>query len=160
MFTATHLHAMIIHFPIALLMAGVLSEIVSVVTKKEFFKSVAFYLLLLGALGAIAAYISGGYAGEGIEEGPLEGPIELHEEAALITLWLSIITAFFRVGIHFFKYEKPWTKWAGVLLFTLLVGSIARTGYLGGELVYSHGAGVQLTIPGVTAPAVKDDDDK
>ncbi len=160
MFTATHLHAMIIHFPIALLMAGFLSEIVSVVTKKEFFKSVAFYLLLLGALGAIAAYISGGYAGEGIEEGPLEGPIELHEEAALITLWLSIITALFRVGVHFFKYEKPWTKWAGVLLFTVLVGSIARTGYLGGELVYSHGAGVQLSIPGVTAPAAaKDDDD-
>lgn len=147
MISATHLHAMIIHFPIALLMAGFLSEVIALFSKKEFFSNVAFYLLLLGALGASAAYLTGSYAGEGIEEGPLKNPMELHEEAATITLWLAIVTALFRVIIYYFKYNRSWTKWVGIILFTALVGSVARTGYLGGQLVYSHGAGVQLALP-------------
>ena len=147
MISATHLHAMIIHFPIALLMAGFLSEVIALFIKKEFFSQAAFYLLILGALGATAAYLTGGYAGEGIEEGPLKNPMELHEEAAAITLWLAIITALFRAVIFYFKYNRFWVKCVGIILFTALVGSVARTGYLGGQLVYSHGAGVQLALP-------------
>ncbi|MDD2303255.1 MAG: DUF2231 domain-containing protein [Prolixibacteraceae bacterium] len=147
MISATHLHAMIIHFPIALLMAGFLSEVIALFSKKEFFSNVAFYLLLLGALGASAAYLTGSYAGEGIEEGPLKNPMELHEQAATFTLILAIVTALFRVVIYYFKYNRSWTKWVGIILFTALVGSVARTGYLGGQLVYSHGAGVQLALP-------------
>jgi len=147
MISATHLHAMVIHFPIALLMAGFLSEVIALITKKEFFNSAAFYLLLLGALGASVAYLSGSYAGEGIEEGPLREPMELHEQAAAITLWLSIIAAFFRVALYYFKYNRPWSKWAGFVLFLVLTAAVARTGYLGGQLVYNHGAGVQLALP-------------
>jgi len=147
MISATHLHAMVIHFPIALLMAGFLSEIIALFTKKEFFSNAAFFLLLLGAAGASVAYISGSYAGEGIEEGPLKIPMELHEQAATITLWLSIITALFRVVIFYFKYNRAWTKWVGVVLFVALAGAVMRTGYLGGQLVYKHGAGVELGLP-------------
>ena len=147
MISATHIHAMLIHFPIALLMTGFLSEVIALFSKKDFFKHAAFYLLLLGALSASAAYISGSYAGEGIEEGPLEIPMELHENAALVTLWLSIITAMFRVVVYYFKYNRTWTKWVGILLFTTLIGAITYTGYLGGQLVYAHGAGVELALP-------------
>lgn len=147
MISATHIHAMIIHFPIALLMAGFFSEGLALVSKKEFFKNAAFFLLILGALGAIASFISGGYAGEGIEDGPLKEPVELHEAAALLTLSLSIITALFRVVIYYFKYDKVWTRWLGIFLFALLIGSVTRTAYLGGQLVYAHGAGVELALP-------------
>jgi len=147
MISATHLHAMIIHFPIALLVVGFITELIAVFIKNEFFKNTAFYLLLLGSLGAIAAYVTGSYAGEGVEEGPLKIPMELHEQAALITLWLSIITALFSVLIYFFKVKNVAAKWAGILLYSLLVISVARTGYLGGQLVFSHGAGVELALP-------------
>lgn len=147
MISATHLHAIIIHFPIALLMVGFLSELIAVFIKNEFFKNAAFYLLLLGALGAIVAYVSGSYAGEGIEEGTLLIPMELHEQAALITLWLSIITALYRVLIYFFKVQNAKAKWAGILLYALLAVAVGRTGYLGGQLVFSHGAGVELALP-------------
>jgi uncharacterized membrane protein len=153
MFTATHIHAMVIHFPIALLMAGFLSEIIALISKNEFYKKTAVYLLLLGALGAGAAYLSGSYAGEGIEEGPLEAPMELHETAALVTLWLAIAAALFNVGLYFFKNKSAWTKWTSALLFTALIGSVAYTGYLGGQLVYSHGAGVELALPDFTSEA-------
>jgi len=147
MITATHLHAMIIHFPIALLMAGFLSEVIALFTKKEFFRNASFFLLLLGAMGATVAYITGSYAGEGIEEGPLKAPMDLHEQAATITLWLAIITALFRVIIFYFKYDRKWTRLVAIVLFTILAGAVSRTGYLGGQLVYSHGAGVELALP-------------
>ena len=145
--SAAHLHAMIIHFPIALLMVGFLSEIIALFYNRILFRKIAFYLLLLGAVGAISAYISGGYAAEGIETGRLAEAIEAHEEAALITLWLAIITAIYRAALLFFKYERSWTKWVGILLFAALVGSIIYTGDKGGELVYEHGAGLELKLP-------------
>jgi uncharacterized membrane protein len=138
---------MVIHFPIALIFVGFLSEIIALFTKKQFFNNAAFYLLLLGALGAIVAYISGSYAGDGMTDGILQAPMELHEEAATITLWLAIITALYRVALYYFKYSKSWTKWVGIILFTALTASIARTGYLGGQLVFQHGAGIELALP-------------
>ena len=147
MFTASHLHAMFIHFPIALLIVGFLSEVISLFSKKEFFKKGGFYLLILGTLGTIASYLSGNAAGEGIEEGPLEKVMELHEQAATITLWLTIITAIVYVTIFIFQYKQSWVKIVSIILFAAVIGSIARTGYLGGQLVYKHGAGVQLALP-------------
>ncbi len=147
MISATHLHAMLIHFPIALLMAGFLSEIIAIFVKKEFFSQAAFYLLILGALGAAAAYLTGSYAGEGVEDGPLKIPLEMHEDAASITLWLAIVTALFRAVVSYLKYSRIWVKWVGVFLFAALAASVSRTGYLGGQLVYSHGAGVELALP-------------
>ena len=157
MISATHFHAMIVHFPIALLMTGFLSEVIALFAKKDFFKNVAFYLLLLGALGAAVAYLSGGYAGEGIEEGPLEGPMELHEQAAMITLWLAIITALFKVVVYYFKYNAGWVKFVSLLLFVCLVGAVGTTGYLGGQLVYRHGAGVELALPDFNKSTGDDD---
>jgi uncharacterized membrane protein len=156
MISATHLHAMIIHFPIALLMAGFFSEVIALFLKKEFFNDASFYLLILGALGATAAYLTGSYAGEGIEDGPLKNPMELHEQAATITLWLAIITALFRSVIYYLKYNRNWTKWLGIILFAMLAGGVARTGYLGGQLVYSHGAGVELMLPDFNNSGDKD----
>jgi len=147
MITATHLHAMIIHFPIALLMAGFLSEVIALFAKKEFFRNASFYLLLLGAIGATAAYITGSSAGEGIEDGPLMAPMDQHQQTATITLWIAIITASFRVIIFYFKYDRKWTRLLAIVLFTILAGAVSRTGYLGGQLVYSHGAGVELALP-------------
>jgi len=147
MFTASHLHAMFIHFPIALLIIGFLSEVISLFSKKEFFKKGGFYLLVLGTLGTIASYLSGNAAGEGIEEGPLEKVMELHEQAATITLWLTIVTALAYAAVFIFQYKKSWVKIVSIILFAAVIGGIARTGYLGGELVYKHGAGVQLALP-------------
>ena len=147
MFTSNHLHAMFIHFPIALLIVGFLAEVISLFSKKEFFKRAGFYLLLLGTLGTIASYFTGNAAGEGIEEGPLEKVIELHEQAAVITLWLTIITAIVYGIIFIFQYRQRWLKIISIILFAAVIGSIARTGYLGGQAVYKHGAGVQMSLP-------------
>lgn len=147
MLSATHLHAMFIHFPIALLIVGFLFELLSLILKKDYLKKGAFYLLILGALGTLASYLSGNAAGEGIEEGPLKNPLELHEQAATISLWLTLATAVVYSIIAIAKFRKNWLKIFSVILFAAVIGSIARTGYLGGQLVYKHGAGIQLALP-------------
>lgn len=138
---------MVIHFPIALLIIGFLSEIIFAFIRKPFFKQAAFYLLLLGTAGTIASYLSGNEAGEGIEEGSLGKAIELHEQAATISLWLVILTAVVYLAIYISNYSKKWARIASIILFAGTIAAIARTGYLGGELVYKHGAGVELGLP-------------
>jgi uncharacterized membrane protein len=147
MITAPHLHAMVIHFPIALLMIGFLTELISVFSKNQFFKNASFYLLILGTVGAIIAFISGNYAGDGMTDGLFQEPLGMHEEAALVTLLLAIATLLFRSIFYFANYHKPWIKWTNLILFALLIVSVARTAYLGGELVFKHGAGIQLVLP-------------
>ncbi len=155
MISSTHLHAMVVHFPIALLLVGFLFEAISFFYKKEFFRQSAFFLLILGMLGTVVSYLVGNAAGEGIEEGSLKKAMELHEQAATISLWLTIVTALVYAGIYFLKYNKSWLRVIAVLLFTGVIGSIARTGYLGGQLVFKHGAGVELALPDFSNPDEK-----
>lgn len=158
MISAAHLHAMVVHFPIALLIVGFLSELTALVFKKPFFQQAAFYLLLLGTAGALASYLAGNAAGEGIEEGPLGKAMEMHEQAATIAIWLTGFTAAAYLFMAFFTYQKSWARIAGIILFAGVIGAIARTGYLGGQLVYKHGAGVQLALPDFSNPAVDKDE--
>ncbi|MBL0183359.1 MAG: hypothetical protein IPP96_14120 [Chitinophagaceae bacterium] len=106
MISATHLHAMLVHFPISLLIVGFLSELAAFIFKKPFFRQAAFYLLMLGTLGTISSYLAGSDAGEGMEEGTLGKAMELHEQAATIALWLTIFTAAVYLAIAIFKYKK------------------------------------------------------
>jgi uncharacterized membrane protein len=147
MITAPHLHAMVIHFPIALIMTAFLSEIIYIFNKKEFYRYASFYLLIFGVTGTMAAYSSGSYASDGMTDSL---PLEMHEDAATITLWLAIITVVFKGLMYNFNYQKTWARWLSFLLFVVLVGYVARTGYLDGELVFKHGAGIELALPEFT----------
>lgn len=155
MISSTHLHAMVVHFPIALLMVAFLFEMISFFYKKEFFHKSSIYLLVLGMLGTVVSYLFGNAAGEGIEEGALGKVIELHEQSATISLWLTISTTFTYLTAEFVRNKRSWIKLVNILLFAVVISSIARTGYLGGQLVYKHGAGVQLAIPDFSSPDEK-----
>ena len=143
----SHIHPIIVHFPIALLFVGFLSDVIGLFWKKDFFSNAGFYLLILGTLGVIAAYISGEYAGDGVTEvGALGQALELHESAATLSLWLMVGTALIRIAAVVFKKYNGVIKALAFILFLAGVASIARTGYYGGELVYKHAAGVELNI--------------
>ena len=147
MFDLSHIHPMIVHFPIALLIVGFLSDVIGALTKKDFFNKAGFYLLILGTLGVIAGYISGEYAGDGvIEAGALGQALELHEAAAELSLWLMSGTALVRIAAVVFNKYSGLIKIFAMVLFFVGVLSIARTGYYGGELVFKHAAGVQLNL--------------
>lgn len=135
---------MLVHFPIALIMVGFLSEIVSLFYRTDFFRQTALYLLILGTLGTIASYLAGKAAGDGMDEGSLGRAMEQHQQAATYALWLTIATAVLYLGVFFFQNKKSWVRVVSVLLFAMAIVAIGRTGYLGGQLVFKHGAGIEL----------------
>jgi uncharacterized membrane protein len=143
----THIHPMLVHFPIALLLVGFLSETIGLLWKKEFFGTAGFYLLLLGAAGVGAAFLTGKNAGDGITEvGALQHALESHEGAATVTLWLAISAAVVRIAVTVFKKNVGLYKAVAYALFLCAALSVMRTGFYGGELVYKHAAGVQLNL--------------
>ena len=147
MIDPTHLHPMIVHFPIALLMVGFLADAIGLFAKKDFFTKAGFYLLILGTLGVIATYITGNLAGEGVTEaGALKQALEIHESAATLTLWLMVGAALIRIAMVVLKKYTGIFKWIAFAVFFIGVLSIARTGYYGGELVYKHAAGVKFDL--------------
>jgi uncharacterized membrane protein len=142
-----YIHPMIVHFPIALILVGFLFEVVGVVAKREFYSKAAFILLLIGAAGVIAAYVTGNRAGGGLSEmGSLKQAIENHEDSALVTMVLVLVVAAVRIMMAATKRFAGSLRWIAVALYFVGVLSIIRTGHLGGTLVYRHAAGVQLQI--------------
>jgi uncharacterized membrane protein len=143
----SHLHPMIVHFPIALLLVAFLSDLAGIIFKRDFFTKAGLFMMLLGTAGLIAAYLSGDFASEGLTEaGPLKMAIERHEDAAELTLWIMIATVAIRLGlIAFRRYAGAW-RWIPLAIFLVGVLSVARTGYYGGELVFKHAAGVQFSL--------------
>ncbi len=147
MFDTVHLHPMIVHFPIALILVSFFTEVVSVFTKSEFFSKAALYLLVLGALGAIASYITGSLAGDGVEEiGSLKTALEKHDDAATLALWVIIGAGLIRSFMAYRGWLKGRLRWVAVVVSLAAVITIARTGYYGGELVFKHAAGVQIEL--------------
>lgn len=147
MIDLTYIHPMIVHFPIALLLVGFLAELAGMVLRRDFFSQVAFTLIMTGAVGVIAAYLSGERAGGGITEaGTMKMALEAHESSALLTLWLVIATALLRAALVVFRKFSGSLRWASLALFLAAVLSIARTGHHGGELVFKHAAGVRLEL--------------
>ena len=150
MLDLVHLHPMVIHFPIALLIVGFLFELIYLITRNEFYSKAGFYLLVLGALGTFAAFLTGNLAEERIvETEALERVLETHEDAGKITLFLVILTFIYRTVVFFLNQYKGILQWIGLALYALSILSVVRTAYYGGELVYTYGAGVQIqAIPG------------
>ena len=159
MIDLTTLHPMIVHFPIALLIVGFVSDIAGVVSRREFFSRAGFYLLIAGTLGVIAAYFSGDMAGEGLAEGgALKQALETHEAAAVA---FPLDHERHRPGPH--RPGGDAEVFGSAPLDTARDVSrggaltIVRTGHYGGQLVYKHAAGVQLTIDAMPRPARNSD---
>ncbi len=147
MIDLTHIHPMIVHFPIALLILGFLSEVVGLISGKKFFSDAAFLLLITGALGAVASVLSGLYAAGGLDEaGTLKQAVETHEGAAELAMWLAVIAAAFRAVLVIAKKHTGLLRYAAVFLFLVAVLAVARAGYYGGELVFKHAAGVTFQL--------------
>jgi uncharacterized membrane protein len=137
MIDTAHFHPMVVHFPIALIMVGFLAEVISLFIKSEkCFSTAGFYLLILGALSAIAAWLTGYFFTNEPSQGTIVGLFEKHETAALITMILMILGACFRILLVIQKKEETNLKWIGFGLYCLAFLAVIYTGFVGGTMVY------------------------
>lgn len=139
MFTASHLHPMLVHFPIALVSIGFLLEIFYFFRKKEVCLTKAgYYLLIIGTLASVATWLSGMIFTSGME-GAAGQIRETHAIFATITIVLLLISASIRIYLSVKKKEDNKTmKNVAFLFYTLAAMSVSITGFLGGTLVYNY----------------------
>jgi uncharacterized membrane protein len=139
------LHAALNDLPAALLIGAVIFDLLAAATRRETLRIASFWTLMLGALGAAAAVISGLQAEDHIAHGEAVHRImETHEELALITAGIFGVLALWRI-----VRERRMESAERALALALGVGGAAvltTTGVYGGKLVFEHAAGVPTEV--------------
>lgn len=137
MFSTSHFHPMLVHFPIALVTFGYIAELSSIFVKKELYLSkISLYLLVFGTLSAIVAYLTGQLFTADMS-GAAESVRGWHETFAGITMSLLIVTSSLR-SYYCYKNDCNKYKWVTFTLYSLATLTVTITGYLGGTLVYNY----------------------
>ena len=138
MFDTSHLHPMIVHFPIALITIGFIADVVFLFFKSEkCLSKTGFYLMVIGALAAIAAWSTGQLFTNEPTQGEIVRVFEKHETGALITMILMIIGSTFRIWLVIKKKEETQLKWIVFGFYLLAFGAVTFTGFMGGSMVYN-----------------------
>jgi uncharacterized membrane protein len=133
------IHPMLVVFPIALRTAGMVFDVLGMVTGNMTFRAVAFYNIAAGIIGALAAAIPG-----------FVDYLTLRGRAARVGTWHAVLNvtalALFAAS---WVLRTRWgagvvgiDSWVPVLLGLLGLAIVFASGWLGGALVYEHGVGV------------------
>jgi len=132
-------HVVLIHFPIALFIAGVAFDLIALRTKRRGFADAAYYNLLLAAISTIPVVATGILAWQFALEGQkLKGILLLHLVlacASTVMIW-GLWWAHFRARR---SEQAPHSYYVAVEL--LAVALISFTAHLGGFLSGVNGPG-------------------
>jgi uncharacterized membrane protein len=139
------LHAALNDLPAALLLVAVVFELLALATRRDSFRQASFWTLMVGALGGVAAVLSGLQAEEEIAHGDaVHRVMETHELLAFVTLGVFGVLAAWRL----WRERRMGTAERAVALaFSLVgVGVLIATANYGGRLVFDHAAGIPTEI--------------
>jgi uncharacterized membrane protein len=139
------LHAALNDLPAALLLAAVLFDLLGAATKRLVFRQVGFWILIVGAIGGVAAVLSGLQAEEHIDHGDaVHRVMETHERLALVTLGIFGVLALWRI----LREQKMGTAERSLALAASLggLGVLIATSVYGGRLVFNHAAGIPTGV--------------
>ena len=135
-----NIHPLIVHFPIALLFGATLAYWLGFLARRDGWQWSAFWMLLLGVLGAAAAVASGLYSAPGVMLAPSvkAALLAVHKRIMLAVLALSAILALWALAAR----PMP-VRGRGAFLVALLVlcALIAKGADYGGRMVYDYNAG-------------------
>lgn len=150
----TPLHPILVHFPVAFLIVGTIMEVIAL-WKPKFFDPVAFFLIAVGEVMGIFAYLTGDGAEHFAENNGkhIEAMVHIHQTYATLTLITFGLLLLVRLIVYF------WTRFPlfkTIMFILAIVGGffITMTGYYGGEMSYknpsnqlSHHKDGERTVP-------------
>ena len=148
MIDLSHIHPMLVHFPLALLPLAVLLQWWLLVTGKTQFSRDrgargVLGLIVVAALGALAAAAFGDMALDiAIDHGVPEVRLEDHEELGETTAWLLLGLAVVQGWFYATENRAKVINLLMTLGSTAVLGVLLATAYHGGELVYKLGVNV------------------
>jgi uncharacterized membrane protein len=135
-------HPAIIHFPIALSLVAILFEFLARHPRARRLEPSAALLMVLAALGSVAAVLSGQAAHDEAVVPPAVVPlIERHEQIGEIAMWLLLVVAAVRLVLAWRGWFTGIVPWAYLALAAAAAGVVGYNGYLGGKMVFDHGLG-------------------
>jgi len=133
-------HPLVVHFPIALLSAAVLLDLLALALKRPAWHRVALWNLCLGTVGAAAAVLTGLRAAEVAKHTfAIHQVMELHQKLGITTLIIGSVVAVWRLAAR--DRLGPPSRTLSMLLMAAMVGTLASGAHLGGRLVYEFGVG-------------------
>lgn len=131
------IHPVLIVFPLGLLSGAVIFDVIRMITGNPAWSQAAFYMIIAGILGGLAAALFGLLDWKAITSGTRAKRIgRLHGIGNLVVVLLF-------AGSWWLRIPDP-ARPSGLALFLSFLGAGLSfvTGWLGGELVFKHGVGV------------------
>jgi len=144
MFDIARLHAALNDLPAALLVAGLVFDLLGAFTQRDSLKAAGFWMLMSGTIGAGLALASGLLAERVVEHGDqMHAVMEQHQTLAIATTVLFGLVASWRLirKGRMGPREQPVLLTAGVIGVALLVATAQR----GGILVFDYAGGLPTT---------------
>ena len=138
------IHPILVHFPIALLTASVIFDMLALRWRSDSFRDASFYTLIGGVGGALLSVISGNIEKESLKQSfLLDEVLQQHEVLGIATLWIFIGLLVVRLLMRRGKLKERPPVYVALGAFGIVVLTVA--GYFGGSLVYEFGAGVTIS---------------
>jgi uncharacterized membrane protein len=148
------LHPAIVHFPIALSLVALLFEVLARHPRARVLESSAGLLMVLAALGSVAAVLSGQAARDDAVVPAGVGPLlGRHEDIGETAMWVLLAAAAVRLVLAWRGWFKGVVPWAYLALALAAAGLVSYNGYLGGRMVFDHGLGTGPVQRGAPAKA-------
>lgn len=144
---APNVHPMIIHFPIVFVLLAALMDVIHLVRPRGGLSRGATVLYVLGALSAVAAFLSGRSASLTVfMPGTAPGLVDDHRSWAMATTGALVGLSALRVGSLLWRRTEPArTRVLFVVLGLVVALLVQQTAERGARLVFEQGVGV---VPG------------
>ena len=138
------IHPMLIVFPIGLWVFSLISDVIFLLRENPLWNDIAFYTMIGGLSGALLAAIPG-----------LIDMFSIADPKAGKLAWNHMVMNFITVAVYalnlYLRTTLPASALFPVLLSLVGVLLLAVAGWLGGELAYVHGVGVDPRRKGLAS---------
>lgn len=137
-----NIHPLFVHFPLALLSASILFDILGYILRKPSLSNAGGWCLGLGVIAAIVTVITGLQAEETVSLSQEAHTVLEHHEHFQIYSTIVLTGLLIWRGLKRGTVPNPAVVYLGVT--AIMVGAILFGSHYGGQLVYEYGAGTAV----------------
>jgi uncharacterized membrane protein len=163
-----NLHVILIHYPLGLIIVGVLIELFSFLWRRSGFRAAGRWMILIGVASAIPAATSGMYAlydvmgnqmGTTLKDMKASAPLNdqqwhmIRDHVKLNSIAAGIMAI---AVVTWLGSSDRWRRtlhWPLVIVLLIGVGMMISGAWHGGEMVYRLGTAVQMQQPSESQPS-------
>ncbi len=140
-----NIHPLLVHFPIAFLLAFFALDVVGTLLKNPQWRSVASWLLYLGTIAAVFTVTAGFLAANTVAHGEnIHAIMERHEYIGISVLTLATVLSLWRIKSG--GLIQGGANALFIILAALLCVLLSLGADLGGLMVYKYGVAVEVVI--------------